>query len=743
MFEYYYITAVVFSKSSAPSPSWQPLLYTRTASTLLSRLPQRISLALAQPLLAVLAPRSARNSGWPAASQSRQLHVFARRFEAVTCVEVADDESVAGLKDAAIAQLELDVAPHHVRLLREVEGGAPVPLDSCKKLADQGVKAGSTVLVDFIQLTTSTALASLPAPLTFAEQRIGGELMMVARLPLTHSVTAPFYLTPLEHSALVRFLQEPPSTAPRMLMLTGPSKCGKSRILHDVLPRMLAAQHAAAPATVRRPVILRHTFTQGAAGDAAAETLVERLLRCAHSEGCALRRPKGKGLLILPSVALQAAQAVQRAGGVLWLLLDELGAPTVASTPAGASAFTQQLKALVEQCSPHARTVGTGSGVVALLTATRAADSLALWDAVTHVGLGREPAPPAALALAEGTLAAYATMWPPAVARTVTPQAVLAQLARSAHDQRTSPRPALVACLAALMGDARTPGSSPEELLAAAVRALLRKLRKLRVECEHDAAVALERMTVQQRKALCALAVEGRFSHARDQATADLAALLCEASSPPRLLPPLGAFLKSWVAGDGSLSIFTEDSGLEEAVKRNLQALLTFQRQFPAAARVAASKAALDKLASNGVGVDQPGPAQGVRAPCTLEELSLIPAVKAILRVLDLVAQARGASECPSSAQLSKALRAPPGARARAELTDYAGLHILQWIRHVEARRFFVSDDLLRAGLSSAVIKEVVQAALEVVVRDCGALGFSLDARGVLTRLPPVAERAV
>lgn len=707
----------------------------------LSRLPQRVSLALAQPLLASFAPRSACNvSGWPAASQSRQLHVFARRFEAIAGVDVADDESVAGLKDAAIAQLELDVAPHHVRLLREVEGGAPVPLDSCKKLADQGVKAGSTVLVDFIQLTTSTALASLPAPLTFAEQRIGGEPMMVARLPLTHSVTAPFYLTPLEHSALVRFLQEPPSTAPRMLMLTGPSKCGKSRILHDVLPRMLAAQHAAAPATVRRPVILRHTFTQGAAGDAAAETLVERLLRCAHSEDCALRRPKGKGLLILPSVALQAAQAVQRAGGVLWLLLDELGAPTVASTPAGASAFTQQLKALVEQCSPHSRTVGAGSGVVALLTATRAADSLALWDAVTHVGLGREPAPPAALAMAEGTLAAYATMWPPAVARAVTPQAVLAQLACSAHDQRTSPRPALVACLAALMGDARTPGSSSEQLLAAAVRALLRKLR---VECEHDAAVALERMTVQQRKALCALAVKGQFLHVRDQATADLAALLCEASSPPRLLPPLGAFLKSWVAGDGSPSIFTEDSGLEEAVKRNLQALLTFQRQFPVAARVAASKAALDKLASNGVGVDQPGPAQGVRAPCTLEELSLIPAVKATLRVLDLVAQARGASECPSSAQLSKALRAPPGARARAELTDYAGLHILQWIRHMEARRFFVSDDLLRAGLSSAVIKEVVQAALEVVVRDCGALGFSLDARGVLTRLPPVAERAV
>ena len=35
-----------------------------------------------------------------------------------------------------------------------------------------------------------------------------------------------------------------------------------------------------------------------------------------------------------------------------------------------------------------------------------------------------------------------------------------------------------------------------------------------------------------------------------------------------------------------------------------------------------------------------------------------------------------------------------------------------------------------------------VQAALEVVVQDCGTLGFSLDGRGVLTRLPLVAERA-
>jgi hypothetical protein len=65
------------------------------------------------------------------------------------------------------------------------------------------------------------------------------------------------------------------------------------------------------------------------------------------------------------------------------------------------------------------------------------------------------------------------------------------------------------------------------------------------------------------------------------------------------------------------------------------------------------------------------------------------------------------------------------------------------WIRHVEAHKLFVSDELPRAGLSSAIVKEVVQAALEVIVQDCSALGFSLDHMGVLTRHPPVAEKVV
>jgi hypothetical protein len=445
-----------------------------------------------------------------------------------------------------------------------------------------------------------------------------------------------------------------------------------------------------------------------------------------------LRRPYGKGIYILPSVAKQVAQGVHRMGGELWLLFDELGAPIVASTPAGASLFTQQLKTMVESCSMYARTVGTGSGMVALLTAIRAAhpNGFVLWDAITHVSLGRKPSAPVALAMAQGIIAAYATMWPPAVAHSITPQAVLAQLACSAHAQYTSARPALVACLATLMGDARE--GSPDNVLAAAVRALLRKLRE---ESVRDTAVALERMTVQQRKALLVLAKAGLLPDGHDEATSDFVAQLCEASSPPQLLPPYGILLRSWVSDDGSLSISSGGSRLAEPVTLNLAALLTFHKQIPMATLLAASKAALDMLARNGVGVDQPGHAQGVRAPCTVEELSSIPAVKAIMRVLDREARARSLSESPSSAQLSKALRAPPGSAARTELTDTAGLAILLWVRHVEAHKFFVTDELPKAGLSSAVVKDVVQAALEVIVQDCSSQGYSLDAVGVLTKV--------
>ena len=84
-----------------------------------------------------------------------QLHVFAKlagEKDEFAQVFVADGSYAGGLKNAIVATLKLDAAPNRVRLLLEVEGGAPVPLDSRKALAGQGVLEGSSVVVEMLPL---------------------------------------------------------------------------------------------------------------------------------------------------------------------------------------------------------------------------------------------------------------------------------------------------------------------------------------------------------------------------------------------------------------------------------------------------------------------------------------------------------------------------------------------------------------------------------------------------------------
>ena len=709
--------------------------------SLLLRLALRAPLARAAlPLLAAYAPEAFRlRSG---------LHVFARTtasHDEFSKVEVGASADAGDLKDAVIAKLRLDVAPNRVRLLREVEGGgAPVPLDSRRGLAIQGVREGSCVVIVAVPPAAAAAAPAAaptarpppPLPLVFAEQLLGGEPVMVASVPLARGCEAPFYLTRREHAGILRFLAGAPSSIPQMLMLTGPVKCGKTSVMQHVLPGMLAARHAAG---ARRAVIFRHACIPGFDGERAADALVRSLLDFAEGEGIALRRPQLPGLEALPQVAAQLARGVQAAGGELWLLLDELGAPIVASTPAGARAFTQQLKTMVETCSFHARTVGTGSGVVALLAAFRDAFLL---DATVHVSLGREPAPPVALAMAQGIHGAYAaSCWPPDLARAITPQGLLAQLQRSAHCQLTSPRPALVACLAGLLPTVSLGSSSAEGALAAAAGKLVAKLRE---RASPDALVGLERMRLSQRKALRALAVHGTPPNAAlDAAAAAFVALLCEEGEPAQLAPPTGALLGSWIARDGSLAACSSTGGsaLAEAVKLNLDALHTYHALLPRATAAAASAAVLQVLASSGIGSPGPGQPWATCPPSTPEEFAALPAVVLLLQL-----QERSRQQSLSSAQLAKALRAAPDAQGR--FMEEAGLTLLLWLRHVSAHAaFFVTDELPRAGLSSAVVKDAVQAALEVIVRDCGEdMGLGLSEKGVLVSsssaegLEPVSE---
>ena len=155
----------------------------RTTS-LLSRLSQRASLAydpkyfrnvsfflvymvVVASFISTL-PRLPPPSSPPHLRKPLQLHIFARTpISDHAKVLAGDGADVADLKDAVIAKLELRAPPHLVRLLREVEGGAPpVALESRRSLEEQGVCNGCFLVAEVVEvpaLAPPQALAPPPA----------------------------------------------------------------------------------------------------------------------------------------------------------------------------------------------------------------------------------------------------------------------------------------------------------------------------------------------------------------------------------------------------------------------------------------------------------------------------------------------------------------------------------------------------------------------------------------------------
>jgi hypothetical protein len=138
--------------------------------SLLARLAQRAPLTqVALPLLVAFAPEAFRFSS----ACARSLHVFARLPNTdFAKIEVCDDADVGDLKKAVIAELQLDTPPHRVRLLREVEGGAHMPLDSRRALAEQEVREGTSVLIE----VQPPPPPPLPPALPYVLVRQGGSL---------------------------------------------------------------------------------------------------------------------------------------------------------------------------------------------------------------------------------------------------------------------------------------------------------------------------------------------------------------------------------------------------------------------------------------------------------------------------------------------------------------------------------------------------------------------------------------
>ena len=498
---------------------------------------------------------------------------------------------VADVAASACSALAWGLSPNKVRLHLVARAGEPkpkesailaalatgAPLDEEILLASAGVASASRSGAWLVARPVAPAgggggsgSSSAPAyaPLEFTTQDVGGASMCVAMVPLSERQAVPLFLAPEHHADLLAFIAEPPSATPQLLLVTGTVKSGKTQLVMGVLPRLLAAV-----AQARAAAVFTCTFRQGEPAEGAAALLVESLCAFAAEEGVALARSQGGGgLNHLTRTMVALARALWARGRLLWVLLDELGAPLVASTPAAASLFVETLKITLGACCSMARFVATGSGMLTLLEGLRAASvqGFTLSAALVPISLGREPPASVAAAMAQRILQAYAPRWAARgdAAEHFTPQRLLDAVARGAHCGITSPRPALLAFLADSLGSVRK--GSPAQALEAALRCVLGKLRE---ECEADAAVALGRLPLLARQLLRALADEGSQlplpalqEHFKGVAfMGAMVETLCEGDSPARLMPPYAALLRSWVSPTGVLAVHCAGGGASGA----------------------------------------------------------------------------------------------------------------------------------------------------------------------------------
>lgn len=392
---------------------------------------------------------------------------------------------------------------------------------------------------------------------------------------------------------------------------------------------------------------------------------------------------------------------------------------------------------IVERVSPLGRIVATGSGLVALLNSFRTArvNGFALWDAVTFLSIGREPSPAAVKRMAKDILQPYATVWPPAARRYVTPKTLVDSLASKAHGHLTSLRPALLAYTLSRMGDAKT--GTPAEVVGAAVGDALGKLLN---ESIRDTLVALVALDSEQRRVLREVATGGytvaelvaiqtgwgkmRFKNANVGVQPDkLAALISclreegTGTDVVRLQPPYSALLESWIRTDGSLAVAVDNDriDLDADTSKNLVFIAeSSQRKAIEAAglRGKVGLAVMGSLARNGVGERLPDGT--VRPPGTAAAFDGVPGLLALRNMLS-ASFLDGSSKFEPS--LYAALRKASAAAgvssqpAAAPFEETIGWELLLAFRHFQSHIWADAPQLVRNGLTAAVIADAVHAA--------------------------------
>lgn len=120
----------------------------------------------------------------------------------------------------------------------------------------------------------------------------------------------------------------------------------------------------------------------------------------------------------------------------------------------------------------------------------------------------------------------------------------------------------------------------------------------------------------------------------------------------------------------------------------------------------------LNTLAANGIGVSMDD--RTWRHPHTLADMESLPAVKAILDLLDLQEAKRTGSATavsPSAAQFRGHVASPTTQAARTAVS-IMGFRFLVWLRHVHAHAYLPKTVMVDAGLTAAVVEQVAAAAV-------------------------------
>ncbi len=209
----------------------------------------------------------------------------------------------------------------------------------------------SPLLSHFASLPLPAGVVSfpeLPSSLSVQSVVLDGVVWVEARIAVEGHKTAPIFLTQKQFNELIRCIRERPSKRQQLEMIVGTIKSGKSTLLGELLPSLISMISSSPdwPSDRGRPVIFHHRFPLGADAETAAVDLRDALARLGHSIGIPFSEvavPR-KALNTLPADLKVFSREIRKHGGELWLLLDELQAPILASTPAKANFFTQKLK---------------------------------------------------------------------------------------------------------------------------------------------------------------------------------------------------------------------------------------------------------------------------------------------------------------------------------------------------------------------------------------------------------------